>query len=102
MPRQGPVKLTKRAVDTLSVESGDTAVWDRHLPGFPHTRLRLRAQGLMRAAARSRDRAETLRPGPLRRYGPNEARRKAAAMIDRIKRGLDPNPPQPAPESTVA
>ena len=34
MPRQEPVKLTKRAVDALSVESGDTVVWDRHLPGF--------------------------------------------------------------------
>ena len=29
-----PVKLTKRAVDALAVESGDTVVWDRDLPGF--------------------------------------------------------------------
>ena len=33
MPRQKPVKLTKRAVDALSVESADTVVWDCHLPG---------------------------------------------------------------------
>ena len=29
MPTREPVKLTKRAVDALSVESGDTVVWDR-------------------------------------------------------------------------
>ena len=34
MSARKPVKLTRRAVDALSVEAGDVVVWDRDLPGF--------------------------------------------------------------------
>ena len=102
MPRQGPVKLTKRTVDALSVESGDTVVWDRDLPGFG---IRVYASGRKVWCIQTRGPAGGPKRFALDRYGemaPDEARREAAAVIDRIKRGLDPEPPEPAPEPTVA
>ena len=40
--------------------------------------------------------------GPAGEKTVEERRREAAAAIDRIKRGEDPKPPEPAPEPTVA
>ena len=34
MPKKSELKLTKRAVDALSVESKDAVFWDRDLAGF--------------------------------------------------------------------
>ena len=102
MPRQEPVKLTKRAVDALSVESGDTVVWDRDMPGFG---IRVYASGRKVWCVQARGPASGPKRFALGRFGemaPDEARRKAAAVIDRIKRGFDPEPAQPASEPTVA
>ena len=102
MPSRTPVKLTKRAVDALSVDSGDTVVWDRDLPGFG---VRVHATGRKMWCVQAR----TPRGGPKRvalgAFGemtPDEARRMAVEVIDRIRQGLDPLPEPPAPEPTVA
>ena len=34
MPGRSELKLTKRSVDTMSVETGDAIFWDRDLAGF--------------------------------------------------------------------
>ena len=34
MPKRSELKITKRAVDALSVEAGDALFWDRGLAGF--------------------------------------------------------------------
>ena len=34
MPGRSELKLTKRSVDTMSVETGDAVFWDRDLAGF--------------------------------------------------------------------
>ena len=102
MPGQESVKLTKRAVDALSVESGDTVVWDRDMPGFG---IRVYASGRKVWCVQARGPAGGPKRFPLGRYGEmarTRPRRKAAAVTDRIKRGLDPDPPEPAPEPTVA
>jgi len=102
MPAREPVKLTKRAVDALSVESGDTVVWDRDLPGFG---IRVYASGRKVWCVQTRGPAGGPKRFALGRYGDvtaDEARNKAVAAIDRIKQGLDPVPPKPAPEPTVA
>ena len=103
MPARKPVKLTRRAVDALSVEAGDTVYWDRDLPGFG---IRVHASGRKVWCVQTRGpdgRPKRYAIGP---YGgdltPDAARRKAAVAIDRIKRGLDPDPPAPAAEPTVA
>ena len=35
MPGRSELKLTKRSVDTMSVETGDAVFWDRDLAGQP-------------------------------------------------------------------
>ncbi len=102
MPTRPPVKLTKRAIDALTVESGDTVVWDRDLPGFG---IRVYASGRKVWCVQTRGPAGGPRRFALGRYGnltPDDARRKAALAIDRIKQGLEPDPPPAAPEPTVA
>ncbi len=102
MPARPSVKLTKRAVDALSVEAGDTVVWDRDLPGFG---IRVYASGRKVWCAQTRGPAGRPKRVALGSYGSitaDDARRKAVEVIDRIKQGLDPNPAPPAPELTVA
>ena len=101
MPKRSECKLTKRVVDALSVERNDAAFWDRELAGFG---VRVYATGRKVYVVQSRG------PwGPKRvtlgRHGEmscDEARKQAALVIDRIKRGeeLGPKPPETAP--TVA
>ena len=102
MASRPSVKLTKRAVDALSVESGDTVVWDRDLPGFG---VRVYASGRKVWCVQTRGPAGGPKRVALGRavdVPPDEARRKAVDVIDRIKQGLDPVPRRPAPEPTVA
>ncbi|MDE0371466.1 MAG: integrase arm-type DNA-binding domain-containing protein, partial [Rhodospirillales bacterium] len=98
-----PVKLTKRPVDALSVASGDTVVWDRNLPGFG---VRVYASGRKVWCVQTRGPAgqpKRFALGPCSEVTAERARRRAALAIDRIKQGLDPDPPPPAvPEPTVA
>ena len=101
MPRRSDIKLTKRVVDALSVETNDAAFWDRDLAGFG---VRVYATGRKVYVVQSRG------PwGPKRvtlgRHGKmscDEARKQAALVIDRIKRGEEPEPKPPEAELTVA
>ena len=102
MPSKKPVKLTKRAVDALVVSSGDTVVWDRDLPGFG---VRVYATGRKVWCVQIRDLRGKPRRVPLGPFGevtPDAARKKAAVVIDRIKRGLPAEPPPEMKEPTVA
>lgn len=104
MPERNDLVITKRSVDALAVEGKDAVFWDRRLPGFG---VRMYPTGRKVYIVQSRGphgsrRATLGRHGPLL---PDEARRRAAAAIDRIKRGEDPLPPPPVelePEPTVA
>ena len=99
MPRRSDIKLTKRVVDALSVGKDDAVFWDRELAGFG---VRIYATGRKVYVVQSRG------PwGPKRvtlgRHGEmscDEARKQAALVIDRIKRGEEPEPPEA--ELTVA
>ena len=101
MPRRSDVKLTKRVVDALSVEKSDAAFWDRELAGFG---VRVYATGRKVYVVQSRG------PwGPKRvtlgRHGElscDEGRKQAALIIDRIKRGEEPEPKPPEAELTLA
>ncbi len=101
MPRRSEIKLTKRVVDALSVEKNDAAFWDRELAGFG---VRVYATGRKVYVVQSRG------PwGPKRvtlgRHGEmscEEARKQAALVIDRIKRGEEPEPKPPEAAPTVA
>ena len=97
-----PVKLTKRTVDALSVSSGDTVVWDRDLPGFG---VRIYSTGRKVWCVQVRGPSGKPKRKALGRYGevtPEKARQDAVTVIDRIKRGLPPDPPAEDLEPTVA
>ena len=89
------VKLSKRSIDALSVERGDRVFWDRELPGFG---VRVHATGRKVFVAQARV------PGGLPKRAvigrcvdmtAEAARKKAAEVVDRIRRGEDPAPPDP-------
>ncbi len=100
MPDAAP-KLTKRTIDALAVTGKDAVFWDRDLAGFG---VRVYASGRKVFVVQTRGPRGPKR-ATLGRYGkltPDEARKQAAEIIDRIKRGLEPFPKPAAPELTVA
>ena len=101
MPRRSELKITKRAVDALGVEAGDALFWDRDLAGFG---VRVHATGRKVYVVQSRGPGGPKRM-TLGRHGEmsaDEARRRAGGVIDRIKRGEDPEPAPPEAELTIA
>ena len=101
MPKRSTLKLTKRIVERLKAEGKDAIFWDRDLAGFG---VRVHTTGRKLYIVQSRGPAG-LKRVTLGRVGNDpidKHRREAAAVIDRIKRGEDPFPPEPAPEPTVA
>ena len=101
MATASAVKLATRSVDALAATGRDTMFWDADLPGFG---VRVYRTGRKVYIVQARGPAGTRR-AVVGRHGdmePKAARREAAAMIDRIKRGEHPVPPEPAPEPTVA
>ena len=101
MPKRSTLRLTKRSVDALKPGGKDAIFWDRDLAGFG---VRVHATGRKLCIVQSRGPAGLKRAtlGPVGDRTVEEYRREAAAAIDRIKRGEDPRPPEPAPETTVA
>ena len=97
----GAVKLSKRTIDALSVERGDKVFWDRKLPGFG---IRVHATGRRIYVAQARIPGGLPKRAVIGRYvemTTEDARRKAAEIVDRIRRGEDPVPPPPVKEPTV-
>ena len=101
MPRRSTLRLNKRIVDRLTVDNKDAVFWDRDLAGFG---VRVHATGRKVYVVQSRGPAGLKRVtlGPCEGETIEERRREAAFIIDRIKQGEDPMPPEPAPEPTVA
>ena len=101
MPKRSELRITQRVVEALRVEDKHVVFWDRDLAGFG---IRVHASGRKVYVVQSRG------PGGLKRasLAPHPkvtaaaARKKAAEVIDRIKRGKDPFPAPPPPKLTVA
>ncbi len=101
MPKRSDLKLTKRTVDALEVGGKDAVFWDRELAGFG---LRVHATGRKTYVVQSRGPSGPKRV-TLGRHGEmavDEARKGAALVIDRIKRGEDLSAAAPKAETTVA
>lgn len=91
MPKRSGIKLTKRVVDALRAEGKDAVFWDRELAGFG---VRVYPTGRKVYVVQSRG-PGGLKRKALGRHGEiscDEARKSAAALIDRIKRGEEPSP----------
>ena len=96
------VKLSKRTIDALSVERGDKVFWDREMTGFG---IRVHATGRKIYVAQARTPGGLPKRATIGRFvdmTAEEARRRAAEIIDRIRRGEDAVPPPPVKEPTVA
>ena len=101
MPKRSTLRLTTRSVAALPVTGKDAVYWDRDLAGFG---VRVQRNGRKVYVVQSRGPAGLRRVtlGPCAGEAIDVRRREAAAIIDRIKRGEDPVPPEPEPEPTVA
>ena len=101
MPRRSTLTLSGRAVDSLSVSDKDAIFWDRELAGFG---VRVYPSGRKVYVVQSRAQG-ALRRVTLGTHGEltaTQARLRAAQVIDRIKRGEEPNPPPAQAGSTIA
>ena len=101
MPKRSTLRLTTRSVAALRVTGKDAVYWDRDLAGFG---VRVQVSGRKVYVVQSRGPAGLRRVtlGPCAGESIDKRRREAAAVIDRIKRGEDPIPPEPEPDPTVA
>ena len=102
MPRKSTVRLNKRVVDSLAVEGGDRVFYDRDLTGFG---VRVHATGRKVYVVHARAPGGALKRASIGRTVDTtveDARRLAAEVIDRLKKGEDAFPQPPAPEPTVA
>ena len=101
MPRRSTLTLSGRAVDALAVSSRDVIVWDRELTGFG---VRVYPSGrkvyVVQSRAGGGPRRVTL--GTHGEITATQARKRAAQVIDRIKRGEEPGPLLPQAGTTVA
>ena len=97
----GAVKLSKRTIDRLTVDRASAVFWDSELPGFG---IRVHATGRKLFVAQARTPGGLPKRATVGRYedmDAEDARLKAAGMIDRIRRGREPVPAAPE-EPTVA
>ena len=96
MPARSDRRINKRTVDALRVQSGDAVFWDRTLPGFG---IRVYASGRKVYVVQARGPAGSRRValGNHVELPCERARKEAATVIDRIKRGEEPQPPAPVP-----
>ena len=102
MGREDGIRITKRTIDALSVDKGDAVFWDRDLRGFG---VRVHASGRKAYVVQTRGPGGRLKRVTVGRHGKmtaEAARRAAAEVIDRVRRGEEPFPKPPAPEPTMA
>ena len=101
MPKRSTLRLTIRSIAALPANGKDAFYWDRDLAGFG---VRVQRNGRKVYVVQSRGPAGLKRAtlGPVAGIALEQRRREAAKIIDRIKRGLDPIPPQLQPDLTVA
>ena len=101
MPRRSTLRLTTRSIAALPATGRDTVHWDRDLAGFG---VRVQSNGRKVYGVQSRGPAGLKRVtlGPVAGQAIDQRRHEAAEIIDRIKRGLEPVPPKPEPDPTVA
>ena len=101
MPRPQHRTISKRAVHALPADGSDALYWDRDLPGFG---VRVYPSGRKSYVVQCRgpNGSQRVTIGQHGTITADEARKQAAPIIDRIKRGEDPVPAPAQPEPTVA
>ena len=100
MPRAAEKSLSNRIVNALESEK-DTVYWDRRLMGFG-VRVYPTGAKVYVAQARGPDGPKRVRIGRHGLLNADEARRRAALIVSRIRAGESPVPESPATGPTVA
>ena len=93
--------LSKRVVDRLSVNGKDAVFWDPDLAGFG-VRVYPSGKKFFVVQTRAFGRSKRVTLGTYGKLTPEQARKNAAAVIARIKKGQPLVPPEPAPVPSVA
>ena len=93
--------LSKRVLDRLSVNGKDAIFWDHDLARFG-IRVYPTGKKVFVVQTRAFGRSKRVTLGRYPELTPDTARKNAAAVIARIKKGEPPVPPEPAPVPTVA
>ena len=83
--------ISKRTVGKLPVGEKDAVYWDRELPGFG-VRVYPNGTKVYVVQTRAGGKSKRIAVGRHGVISPDQARRKAAQMIARIKAGEDPDP----------
>ena len=84
--------ISKRTVERLPVGTTDAVYWDRELPGFG-VRVYPSGSRMYLVQTRAGGKSKRITVGRHGVVSADQARRKAAQMIARIKAGEDPEPP---------
>ena len=92
--------LSKRVVDRLSVNGKDAIFWDRDLAGFS-VRVYPSGKKVFVVQTRAFGCSKRVTLGTHVKLSTETARKNAAAVIARIKKGQPPVPPERAPVPTV-
>ena len=93
--------LSKRVMDRLSVDGKDAIFWDPDLAGFG-VRVYPSGKKVFVVQTRAFGRSKRVTLGTYGKFTPEQARKNAAAVIARIKKGQPSVPPEPAPVPSVA
>ena len=101
MPKRSNLRISRRTVEALRVEGRDAVFWDRDLPGFS-VRVHRTERKTYVVQTRGPAGLKRVTIGQHGEVTPEQARKDASEVIDRIKRGMDPMPEPPAPEVTIA
>ena len=101
MPKRSNLRISRRTVEALRVEGRDAVFWDRDLPGFG-VRVHRTERKTYVVQTRGPAGLKRVTIGQHGEVTPEQARKDASEVIDRIKRGMDPMPEPPAPEVTIA
>ena len=91
MPVRHKRTISKRSVDALSVHGKDAIFWDRDLLGFG-VRVYPSGHKVYVVQSRGPDGSKRVTVGRHGTITADQARKRAAAIIDRIKTGLEPLP----------
>ena len=92
--------LSKRVVDGLFVNGKDAIFWDRDLAGFG-VRVYPSGKKVFVVQTRAFGRSKRVTLGTHGALAAERARKDAAAIIARIKKGQPPVEPEPTPDPTV-
>ena len=101
MPRRSTLTLSQATVDALATDGREVIHWDRELAGFG-VRVYPSGRKVYVVQTRAHGAPRRLTLGVHGALSAEHARSRAAAAIDRIKRGEDPRISQAQAETTVA